>query len=196
MRAPHPYARPRGHTTLAKRVATRWRGAAHAGLGDAGSVVPSVFRASVHFAIALSLMLSLPLAAQPVSDGSRCEAEQTAENIACYEAVVRGLLQAWVTASARGDVAAYLALYDRAPLPGEAEYSEASDATRRDQLLAQPRRVISLELESMAIDPEGRADVIFKETIRTRTAETHGRKQLFFDWLGAKLKIRREVLLD
>ena len=194
MRASRHQGQRRVRLLIARRVVFRWRPAVRVGVNLPGGVPTAP--ATACCAMLLFLFLGLPAAAQPGSDGSRCDAAQTAENIACYEAAVRGLLQAWVTASAQGDVAAYLALYDRAPLPGDAEYGEASDAKRAEQLLTQSRRVISLDLESMAIGPDGRVDVIFKETIRTRAAETHARKQLFLDWLGAKLKIRREVFLD
>lgn len=195
MRASRRQGQHRSRLASARRVILRCRPAVHADANLLAGVLTTA-PATVCCAIVLLLLLGLPAAAQPGSDGSRCDAAQTAENISCYEAAVRGFLQAWVTASAQGDVAAYLALYDRAPLPGDAEYGEASDAERTEQLLAQPQRVISLDLESMAIGPDGRVDVIFKETIRTGAAETHARKQLFLDWLGAKLKIRREVFLD
>ena len=125
-----------------------------------------------------------------------CPPPASAEGIACLEAEVRALLQAWVLAWAEADVETFLGLYDRpAPDAGDT-LREARDAERRASLRSQEDVVVTLDLESMGIGEGGRVDVIFVQHYRSATRTSTLRKQLFLIRRDGALKIRREVVLD
>lgn len=133
-------------------------------------------------------------ATAPADEG--CPPPESAEGIACRESAVRALLQQWVVAWANADVETYLDLYDDTRADGSDRFRASRDELRRQRLLAQKDVVITLELESMAIDDDGAVDVIFVQRYRSASVSSELRKQLFLGWRNGSLKIRREVVLD
>jgi hypothetical protein len=153
-------------------------------------------RPQLWLAVWLIAIGPLPLYAASGAASDRCPPPDSAEGIGCRESAVRALLQAWVVAWANADVENYLDLYDETPTEGPDRFRASRDELRRQRLLAQKDVVITLELESMAIDEDGAMDVVFVQRYRSSSVSSELRKQLFLGWQNGSLKIRREVVLD
>lgn len=126
----------------------------------------------------------------------QCGAPSDPRAVDCYRREVKDFLQSWVVAWSQGDAEAYLNHYDPVMSPKPEMTREEWEMERRQRVASAGDIVVTLELDSMGIAPDGSLDVIFVQSYESETYKDVVKKQLFLRREASQLKIQREVTVE
>lgn len=125
-----------------------------------------------------------PKAAGPAAKGGGGQAAETDEIV--------NTVNAWASAWARKDVAAYLAYYAKDFTPPKGEARGDWEKARKQRISAPKKIEVAIESPKVSISSDGTASVTFRQLYRSDVIKTAGTKTLVMVKANGKWLIREE----